>query len=309
MKRMVKTYAQHFSNWLMADATFVRSLNVELQSQQLFADALIEVNRDDESGLLLIEFQSYRDAEMRRRMAEYSIIASREHHHCEVYPYVIYLRRVGEIDPSPYIRRHRDGWEEYRFHFRMVQLWEMPAEFFLRQGWLGLLPLAILAKGGKRPAVVNQLIEYLSQVQAYDLLALTRLLGGLVFKEGSEESDWFKGRFHMFQDILRESWVYHEIGQEYFAQGRQQGIEQGIQEGREQGIEQGIEQRLQGQREMLLSFVQRDFPEVLILARQQVNRITDPEILQAVFLKLVRTQTIEDAKKIFFDLDTSTEKH
>ena len=209
----------------------------------------------------------------------------------EVYPYVIYLRKVGEVARSPYIRIHHDGWEEYRFHFHMVQLWEMPAEFFLRQGWLGLLPLVVLARGGKQPSVVNQMIEQLTRAQEYDLMALARLLGGLVFKEGTDESDWFKGRFHMFQDILHESWVYKEISEEYFAQGR------------EQGIEQGREQRLRGQREMLLSFVQRDFPEVMILARQQVNRITDPEILQAVFLKLVDAQTLEEAKKILFDVE------
>ena len=297
MKRMVKIYAQHFSNWLMAEATFVRSLNVELQSQPLFADALIEVNTGGEPSLLLIEFQSYRDAEMGRRVTEYSIIGSREHQHWEVHPYVIYLRKVGEIEYPPYIRRHRDGWEEYRFNYHVIELWEMPAEFFLRQGWLGLLPFVVLARGGKEPTIVNQLVKRLSEAKAYDLLALVRVLGGLVFKEGSDESAWFKGRFHMWQDILQESWVYQEIGQEYFAQGI------------EKGREQEREQVLQGQREMLLSFVQRDFPEVLILARQQVSRITDLEILQAVFLKLVRTQTIEDAKKIFFGLDTSTEQH
>ena len=98
----------------------------------------------------------------------------------------------------------------------------------------------------------------------------------------------------MFQDILRESWVYKEIGQEYFEQGIEKGIEQG---------------KLQGQREMLLSFVQKDFPEVAVLARQQVDKITDSEILQAAFLKLVHVQTLEEAKKIFFDLDTSDKKH
>ena len=160
----------------------------------------------------------------------------------------------------------------------------------MRQGWLGLLPLVILTRGGQRAEVVNEMIEQLTAAQEYDLLALARLMGGLVFKEGSNESDWFKGRFHMFQDILRESWVYKEIGQEYF----------------EQGIEQG---KLQGQREMLLSFVQKDFPEVTVLARQQVDKITDSQILQAAFLKLVHVQTLEEAKQIFFDLDKSDEKH
>lgn len=98
----------------------------------------------------------------------------------------------------------------------------------------------------------------------------------------------------MFQDILRESWVYKEIGQESFEQGIEQGIEQG---------------KLQGLREMLLSFVQKDFPEVTVLARQQVDRITDPEILQAIILKLVHAQTLDEARKIFFDLDKSDKKH
>ena len=163
---------------------------------------------------------------------------------------------------------------------------------------LGLLPLVILTKGGKRPEAVNEMIEQLAQAQEYDLLALARLMGGLVFKEGSVESDWFKGRFHMFQDMLRESWVYKEIGQEYFEQGIEQGIEKGIEQG-----------KLQGLREVLLSFVQKDFPEVMALARQQVDRITDPEILQAIVLKLVHAQTLDEAKQIFFDLDKSDKKH
>lgn len=60
---------------------------------------------------------------------------------------------------------------------------------------------------------------------------------------------------------------------------------------------------------MLLSFVEKDFPSVTILARQQVDKITDPEILQTVFLKLIHAQTIEEAKKILFDVGASDMKH
>lgn len=298
MKRMVKTYAQHFTNWLVANATFVRTLNVELQSQPLFVDALIEIMAYGEPGLLLIEFQSYRDPEMGRRLTEYSIEASREHHHYAVYPYVVYLRKSGEVAESPYIYMRPDGREGYRFYFDVVQLWEIPAEFFLKQGWLGLLPLVILTRGGKRPEMVNQMIEQLAEAQEYDLLALARLLGGLAFKEGSDESDWFKGRFHMFQDILRESWVYKEIGEEYFAQGREQGFEQG----REEGIERG-------QRDMLLGYVQKKFPEIASFAKQQVDKIADAQSLQLLFFKLVDAQSIEDARQIFLSLDQNHNQH
>src|SRR5205085_7440970 len=98
--------------------------------------------------------------------------------------------------------------------------------------------------------------------------------------------------------ILRESWVYQEIGQEY--------LEQGIEKGIEKGIEQG---KLEGQREMLLSFVQRHFPEVMVLAKQQIESITDSEILQAMFLKLSDAKSVEEVKKILFEIDNSKNKH
>jgi predicted transposase YdaD len=246
----------------------------------------MEIVSYGEPSLLLIEFQSYRDPEMGRRLMEYSLLASREYNHCAVYPYVVYLRKAGEVAGSPYIRIQPDGQEAYRFHYRVIQLWEMPAEVFLRHGWPGLLPLVILTKGGKQPEVINEMIEQLVEAQEYDLLAVARLMGGLVFKEGSDESDWFKGRFHMFQDILRESWVYKEIGQEF--------------------LEQGIEQ---GKRDMLLGFVQKKFPEVVVLARQQVDRITDPQILQTIFYKFVDAQTVEEARQILLNLDQSQNKN
>ena len=90
----------------------------------------------------------------------------------------------------------------------------------------------------------------------------------------------------MFQDILRESWVYKEIGQEF--------------------LEQGIKQ---GKRDMLLGFVQKKFPEVVVLARQQVDRITDPQTLQTIFYKFVDAQTVEEARQILLNLDQSQNKN
>ena len=90
----------------------------------------------------------------------------------------------------------------------------------------------------------------------------------------------------MFQDILRESWVYKEIGQEF--------------------LEQGIEQ---GKRDMLLGFVQKKFPEVMVLARQQIDRIADPQTLQTIFYRLVDAQTVEEARQILLNLDQNQNKH
>ena len=134
------------------------------------------------------------------------------------------------------------------------------------------------------------MIDTLVSAGETDLLAMARLVGGLAFQK-KDEREWFKRRFSMFQDVLRESWVYQEIGQEFL----EEGLEKGLAKGREEG-------RLEGQREALMSFVQMRFAEVTDVAKQQIDGIKDLEVLQAVTRKLFAAQTVEEAKRILLEL-------
>ncbi len=281
LKRLVRRYAKHFARWLVAEAVFVRALDIELQNQHLFADALLEVRLRGEPALLHIEFQSYDDPDMATRLLEYNVLASRQYGHLPVYSYVIYLRRMGEVAASPLVRGFPTGEDVHHFFFGVIKLWEVPAELFLGAGWTGVLPLVTLTDGGKRPEVVKEMIDQLASVEEYDLLAIAQVLGGLVFKTGPELA-WFRKRFSMFQDILRESSVYQEI------------------------VEEG---RIQEQRKMLLMLVQLRFPELEALAKQQSDGIISPEILPPVNFKLLAAQTIEEARQILLCVDKSETKH
>ncbi len=280
MKRLVRRYAKHFARWLVAEAVFVRALDIELQNQQLFADALLEVRLRGEPALLHIEFQSYDDPDMATRLLEYNVLASRQYGHLPVYSYVIYLRKAGEVAASPLVRGFPTGEDVHHFFFGVIKLWEVPAELFLGAGWTGVLPLVTLTDGGKQPEVVKEMIDRLAVAEDYDLLAISEVVGGLVFKKGPE-LEWFKRRFSMFQDILRESSVYQEI------------------------VERGI----QGQREMLLGFVQMRFPELLALAKQRTEGITDPDLLPSVSHKFLAAQTLEEARRILLSIDKGETKH
>ncbi len=284
MKRLVRGYAKHFTRWLTEEAVFVRALDIELKNQHLFADALLEVLLHGLPALLHIEFQVYDDPEMEMRLLEYNVLASRQYRHLPVYSYVIYLRKATRIAEAPLVRTFPDGEEVHRFFFRVIKLWEIPAEALLQTGWIGVLPLVTLTDGGKQPEVVREMIDRLASVEEYDLLAISGVVGGLVFREGLE-LEWFKRRFSMFQDILRESPIYQEI------------------------IEQGLEKGIQGQREMLLGFVQMRFPELLALAKQQTEGITDPDFLPSVSHKLLATQTLEEARRILLSIDKGGTKH
>jgi hypothetical protein len=93
----------------------------------------------------------------------------------------------------------------------------------------------------------------------------------------------------LFQDILSESWVYQELV--------------------EQGVEKERQQELQRQCQTIIGFVQRRFPEITALAEQQTAKITDPETLQTVILKLLDAQTIEEARQILLNLDKDGTRH
>ena len=289
MKRLVKGYAKHFTTWLRGEAVFVRALDIELKNQHLFADALLEVLLHAKSALLHIEFQTYDDPEMEMRLLEYNVLASRQYRHLPVYSYVIYLRKAGRIAESPLVRTFPDGEEIHRFFYRVIKLWEIPAEALLQTGWIGVLPLVTLTDGGKQPEVVKEMIDRLASAQEYDLLAISEVVGGLAFTAGPE-LEWFKRRFSMFQDILRESPIYQEI------------IEQGL----EKGIEKG---KIQGQREMLLDLVQIRFPELLTLAKQQTDGITDPGVLPSLNHKLLAVQAVEEARQLLLSIDRGETKH
>src|SRR5579864_1195599 len=92
MKRLIGTYGDQFTQWLDPEAAFVQSLNVELKSQQINADALLRVSKRNKPGILHVEVQTEKDPAMGQRLFDYNVFASRQYDHIPVSSYVIYLR-------------------------------------------------------------------------------------------------------------------------------------------------------------------------------------------------------------------------
>src|SRR5581483_5457675 len=136
--------------------------------------------------------------------------------------------------------------------------------------------------------------------KAYDLLAMVRVVGGLVFQMESER-EGFQRRFRMYQDVLRESWVYQEIGQEYLEKGLEKGLEQGLEKGRKQGIEQALHQTL-------MIYVETRFPQLVVLARQQTGLITDVAVLNQIMSKLFTLQTPDEVEQYLRTLGNDATK-
>ena len=243
LKRLVEDYPQDFVSWLLQQATFERVLKTELSHRIIHTDMLLEAIKQGHRCALHLEFQAESDPHMAKRLWEYNVRATIQYG-CPIYSYVVYLKRNVQVAQSPYLVMLPDGQEVHRFHFGVVELAEIDPEVLQRVGAKALLPLLPLTRNGKRREVVDAAIASLSppgEVPDAELLVFAFEFASLVFTE-EPDRQWLRRRFSVFNDILRETWVFQEI----------------MQEGEEKGLKKGLEEL----RQALLDVVQARFPEL-----------------------------------------------
>jgi hypothetical protein len=185
-------------------------------------------------------------------------------------------------------------------------------EAIKQTGLAGLFPLMVLAQDGKQPTVVEEIISGVrasGEPSAPELLSLTYILASLVFEKEADRI-WLKRRFGMLRDVLRDTWAYQEIMQEGREEGLQLGIQEGLQEGRQEGrqegLQEGLQQRLKDQRQILMTIMQAHFPDLVSLAKKQINAIQDPDMLQQMVLQLLVAQSREQAQQILLTIGSSS---
>ena len=111
----------------------------------------------------------------------------------------------------------------------------------------------------------------------------------------------------MLYDILRETRAFKELAKEGLQQGLEQGLQRGLQQGRKEG-------QLESLRQALLKIVEVRFPDkkMIRLAKDQVARIENPEVLQRVLINVSVAQTREEALERLIDWqegDADTDEH
>ena len=121
----------------------------------------------------------------------------------------------------------------------------------------------------------------------------------------------------MFQEIIRDSWVYQELEQEFrelgLEEGLEQGLKQGLKEGYEQGFKQGLEEvreeGLQRLRQMLANIVAIHYPELVAFAQEQAGHMKDPDALQQLTIQIITSKGIEEARDLLRQINTGEVKH
>ena len=280
-KRLVSTNPADFIRWLLPEAEFtgvVEAKSLSLNNREIEADNLYQFTLNGIPCIIHIEFQSYHDVLMAKRMWEYNSITT------SVYDrptdsFVIYLKRCKVTEPY-YDWIFPIGNTVHQFKFHVIKLWEIPLEVLKEAGLTVLLPLMVLARGGKRRNVVEDAITTIQTVEgedARDLLSLTYVFASLAFAKEADRH-WLKRRFRMFEDALKNSWAYQEIMQE--------------------GEQKRALAELQRQRRVLDNLVQMRFPRIIELAKERGNATDTSEVLDDLILSIFAAKTEKEARRI-----------
>ena len=99
--------------------------------------------------------------------------------------FVCDLSKKCEVSESLYEWTFPNGEVIHHFHFKVIKLWEIPALMLKQTGLVGIFPLIVLTKDGKRPEVVEEVITSLQVHEgqsAKELISLTYIFATLAFR-------------------------------------------------------------------------------------------------------------------------------
>ena len=309
MKLLAKANPQHLVSLLLPGAIFVsEALNdLQVQSRQIQADILYNVIWQGQEIILHVEFQRRHDEDMGKRAWAYNALSTILNQR-PTRTFVIYLVKDHSIVQPPYQLRLDSGELIHQFYYQNIYLWELSTDMLKQPGLEGMLPLLPLGKDGAQRAVVEEVITGLQAANKKELITLAYTFAALVFDQ-PEDRQWLQRRFDMLHDILEESWAYKEIVQKGLAQGmqKQQGMQQGVQQGRNEERLDARRRELRHQRQVLSTYIEKHFPDIVPLAIAQTNDIDDPEVLQRLLLDLLSAQSDDEVEQAILSISEQLE--
>ena len=295
VKRLLDLCAQDFLDWLAPGAVFTGRRSEAFQSLAIEADAIHEMQRDDQLELAHLEIQSTADANIEQRLLEYNILAFRRYQ-CFVNSYVIFLREGGENLKPPLVRKRTDGCEGLRFLYEVIIMRHLTPEQVLETAPRGVWALLPFARGGAQREVVEEVMGRFASMANKnwkELIALTGLFASLAFSNQADQQ-WLRRKLAMVDDILSEAPLYKHL----VAQGKEEGLKKGLAEGMQQGMQQGMAQgSITTSRKAILALFHERFPQLNVFAQKTVPTLKRPDILEQLIIQIALAKDEDEAQK------------
>jgi predicted transposase YdaD len=150
--------------------------------------------------------------------------------------------------------------------------------------------LCMLARDGKQHEIAEEVFHKLNEER--ELLTLALTFASMAF-DTDDDQPWLERKMMMLEEIIQDTWFYKRILQKGEAEGEVKGRAEGEVKGRAEGIRVGI-----------LTTLEERFPEVVDLARTQLELVHDFNHLLRLHTQLVMAPSRQEVEQILLNIDS-----
>ncbi len=293
LKSLFDDFTLEFATWLLeSPIQSVAQLNVELPAQpKTFVDRVGVVTLTNQLEVHLhIEFQGRRSpVPVPNRMLEYLTRLDQTYQHpfCSV---VIYVGRwAGSKDEGHHQRLCPvTGLVTLEWRYRVIRLWQLPAEQLLALDQIPLLALVGLTRIDQPAEILPRVVAKLRSVA--DVTKRKQLLTILIsLAEEEKIATMIEGMLYPDEDLLIDTPFLRKMREIGWREGQTAGRAEGRAEGRTEGLVEGHQQ---GESHLLSRQLHRRFGELPAWASHRLQQAT-VEQLERWSLRVLEAPRLE----------------
>ncbi len=270
---------------LLPGSEFVGEQNIEIDRTTIKADLVYNVQYRGNPHILNMELQTDTDNEMAIRMLRYHV-GLYDKHRRPVISMVIYPFETS-IPESPF--RETSGDEELlRFHYRVLPLWKLDAQPFVRDHVVSMYTLLPAMKGADVPLLLQAIAEMKQRYRESELgHHLVRFRTILRRSKTVSTQDKQEVENHLdYYDSLLDQDPYLQ---------QQKALERIL--GRTEGI--------QAFQDTIIEIVKNRFPTLIELAQQRVVQIKQLDDLKQLVVQLSIAADQTAARRLLMNAPTA----
>lgn len=288
LKRLVAHQYEDIIRLLLRDETItqIEPINIEMLLPIQRGDLIFRVLYLGEWHLLHFEFETSPNGTMDRRLHFYSAFLWYEYD-LPIISFLFYPFKDSNVHPPMRMYSKQKVYDT--FDYEIVRTWDMDAHEWISNPqavpFYGLLPTMenltkeLLLEG------IDRMIQFYQddqQLLREELLCFKVMLQRA--KRLSEtDMEAVLRRIHMYDPLLEEDPWVKSLQQKSLAEGQAKGL---------------VEGRLSSVRDLLLVFVQANFPHLTELAQTRAMQTDQWDVLNALFVQIIAAKNEQTAREI-----------
>ena len=277
LKALVQTFASTLLPLFLDGATFVETLNIELLRPTMRADRVFKVLYRDKYHILHLEFESSADQDMTTRLLTYYANIYQEYH-LPIISIIIYPFRVTMAESPLRITSQQEAL--LTLHFKVLPLWQLNAEQYVRDHAISMYPLLPTMQGVTDELLLQAMREMVEYYKDNDALIARQFVWmGVMLRRAEtitpQQKQRIQERLRMFERLWDEDPEIQRIKAEAEAKGKAEGEAKGKAEGEAKGEARAMEVS----KELVVLVVGSRFPTLAPLVQEKVGNIRQLEQL------------------------------